>query len=78
MYRDKVLGENCRPQKPKPAPVFKMGDVVENVHTRKVFRVGVIVSQYDQIYYGSSPGRETIELHRGEVFTGHELKKFTK
>lgn len=65
----------CEPCKPKKAPVFNIGDVVEHLHTGDVFKVNVIVKQYNDVMYAHSlPSND--HNHNG-FHSGHSLKKYT-
>lgn len=70
------LDKTCAPCRPKKVPVFKMNDVVEQVHSGEVFKVKIIIqTEHDTLYGVRMPYTERSIY---ESFTpGHNLKKYT-
>jgi hypothetical protein len=65
----------CEPCKPKPAPVFKLGDIVEHIHTKDVFKINAIAYKYGDLYYAHALPDHTANFHFSECFTsGHGLR----
>lgn len=75
MNKVTALG-SCEPCKPKKAPVFNLGDVVEHIHTCDVFKINVIVKQYNDVLYAHRlPSKE--DFNHDVLQSGHSLKKYT-
>jgi hypothetical protein len=75
MYGQKLMAKDSRePCKPKKAPVFSIGDVVESLNG-DVFKIAIIWSRYGEIHYSPQPNHDSKVDHL-RLHTGHELKKY--
>lgn len=65
-------------QKPKKAPAFKLGDVVQDGSGR-VYQIDLIAGRYGEVVYGSSGVNYHADLRIEQINwnSGHNLKKFT-
>lgn len=65
-------------EKIKPAPIFKLGDVVQNIHSGEVFSIGMIAkADYNDVYYGPMLKYGMRGEHlRDSMTSGYQLKKY--
>jgi hypothetical protein len=63
-----MLSAACEPCKPSKTPVFKMGDVVEHIQSKDVFKIGTITSKYGELYYSSILPDHTQNFHFHDRF----------
>lgn len=68
--------KECTPCKQPKAPVFKMGDIVEDIYTGAVFKVGMIATRYGSQVYGPMIHNERLRICEIDLKTGHVLKKY--
>lgn len=76
MFGELAKTDNCKPCRPKKAPVFKMSDVVENIHSGEVFRVKMILQNEHEVLYGQRFPYETRNIYE-YMTSGHSLRKYT-
>jgi hypothetical protein len=73
MYASKLAGL-CAPC--KPAPVFKMGDVVEGFNN-EVFRINLIGERHGSIVYAGVPSNcYNLRVEEINFRNGYDLKKY--
>ena len=76
MYGSKLAA--CEPCKPsRPAPIFKLLDVVES-DNGEVFRINTITIRHGDVYYACIPQNGyNLRVEEINYKNGYSLKKFT-
>jgi hypothetical protein len=77
MYGQKLMAgtDKCEPCKPKKAPVFNLGDVVQSTDG-DVFKIAIIWIRYGEVVYSSQPHYDA-KIEHLKFHSGHSLKKYT-
>lgn len=76
MKESMLAAKTCEPCKTLKAQVFKMGDVVEHIHTGDVFKIAIIISRYGSLQYGPQFNCYSLKISDISLYSGHELKKY--
>jgi hypothetical protein len=71
------MTEACKPCKPKKAPVFNTGDIVQHIWTKEVFSIGVVSHTHNQRMYAHKLSSTQHGWCCDVLYSGNDLIKFT-